>query len=138
MLKGFTLLYVEDDPETVASLADILEVSVKERNKIIKDLISITKKDSDQIELLRLTLGNIINGSDNIPIEDKVLLLCKDLIDSEGDTCTKKMLEDKLIDNKIPARYIRDLGGVKIIKKKVAEKYKNLDPEIIQENETSM
>ena len=29
MLKDFTLLYVEDDPETVESLADILEVSVK-------------------------------------------------------------------------------------------------------------
>lgn len=95
---------------------DGIDLSIKERQKIIKDLTSLTKKDSDQLMNLRQMLDNIINNTEQIPIKDRLINFYLDLKKTHGDKITKSMLETKCLENKIPARVVREAGGIKAIK----------------------
>lgn len=95
---------------------ELLDESTKERQKIIRDLTSITKKDIDQIMLLHNMLNNILNNTEQISIENKLINYYIEL--SKNCTCrvTKSMLETKCLQNKIPSRHVRLMGGIKTIK----------------------
>ncbi len=95
---------------------DSIEGSIKERTKIIKDLTTLTKKDTDQIMTLRQMLDNVLNDTDQISIKDRVIQYYRDLVKTNGQKITKTMLETRCLENKIPARHVRDLGGIKAIK----------------------
>ena len=103
-----------------------IEDSVKERTKIIKNLLSISKRDGENAQVLRQTLQNIINDTEKIPLEDRVTNYCWELIVQNGKDSTKVtkgMLEARLLENKIPARWVREMGGIKIIRKLAEEKF---------------
>jgi hypothetical protein len=103
---------------------DSIEESIKERTKIIKDLANLTKKDTDQIMTLRHMLDNILNDTDQISIKDRVIQYYCDLMKTNGQKITKSMLETRCLENKIPARHVRELGGIKAIRLLALEKMK--------------
>ena len=103
---------------------DGIEESIKERTKIIKDLTSITKKDSEQAMNLRQMLNNIINNTEQIPIKDRLINFYLDLKKIHGDKVSKNHLEVKCLENKVPARVVREAGGIKAIRAIALEKLK--------------
>ena len=115
-----------------------MEDSIKERNKQMRDMSSLIKKDSEQIEIIRQMLENLLNNSDQMPMKDRIIKLCSELVKQHGETkVSKVMLENKCIDNKIPARFVRDFGGIKIIKKLAIEKKEDSLDESLNESENS-
>jgi hypothetical protein len=112
---------------------DCIEESIKERHKIIKDLATITKKDTEQAMSLRQMLENILNNTEQVPIKDRVVNLYTDLVRTNGQKITKVMLENKCLENKIPCRNVRELGGIKAIRLMALEKMKITDQESDQE-----
>ncbi len=110
--------------------------TIKERIKIIKDLTSLTKKDTDQIQNLRHMLDNILNDTDQISIKDRLINYYSDLKKIHGDKVTKSMLETKCLENKIPARVVREAGGIKAIRAMVLDQSKNID-DFDQESESN-
>lgn len=95
-----------------------MESSIKERNKQVRDINALIKKDSDYLSQMRDILENILSNGDHVPIRERVLGYCAELISEFGETkVTKTMLENKCLVNKIPARYVREIGGIKAIKK---------------------
>lgn len=111
---------------------DGFEESIKERQKMIKDMTSLVKKDSDQIMNLRHALDNIINNTEQIPIRERLINFYIDLKKIHGDKVTKSMLENKCLENKLPGRVVRESGGIKAIRQMVLEKNKSLGNEEIQ------
>jgi hypothetical protein len=106
---------------------DSIEESIKERTKIIKDLTTLTKKDTEQIMTLRQMLDNVLNDTDQISIKDRVINYYVDLTKSNGQKITKSMLETRCLENKIPARHVREMGGIKAIRTLALEKMKLSD-----------
>jgi hypothetical protein len=103
---------------------DAIDESIKERQKIIKDLNNLCKKDSEQSMLMRQMLDNILNNTEQIPIKDRIVNFYIDLMRTSGQKITKSMLETKCLENKIPARHVREIGGIKIIRQMALEKSK--------------
>ncbi len=103
---------------------DGLDDSIKERTKIIKDLNSLTKKDTDQLLTLRQMLDNILNDTDQISIKDRLINFYLDLKKLHGDKVTKVLLETRCLENKIPARVVREAGGIKAIRALALERTK--------------
>ena len=108
---------------------DGIEESIKERQKIIKDMTSLVKKDSEQILNLKHMLDNILNNTEQVSIKDRVIGFYTDLVKINGQRITKSMLETKCLENKIPARYVRTIGGIKTIKE-LALKQSKADVEL--------
>ena len=104
---------------------DNIEESIKERQRIIKDLTNLSKKDSEHMMSMKQMLDNILNNTEQIPIRDRVINFYCELIKSHGQKITKSMLETKCLENKIPARYVRELGGIKAIRSMALEKMKS-------------
>ncbi len=101
-----------------------IEDSIKERNKHVKDMISLIKKDEEHIDGLKELLNNTLSNGNNVckTNRDKILSLCKGLIVVHGENhITKIVLESLCADNNIPPRIIRDLGGIKAIKQILSE-----------------
>ena len=95
-----------------------MEESVKERTKQIRDMNHLIKKDSDQLMTLRQMLENILSNTEQLPLKDRIVKLCSELITQHGENkVTKVMLENKCLEQKIPARFVREYGGIKILKK---------------------
>lgn len=100
---------------------DSFDESIKERQRIIRDLTNQCKKDSDQAMSMRLMLDNILNNTEQIPIKDKVINFYIDLMKTKQKV-TKSMLEAKCLENKIPCRHVREIGGIKLIREMALEK----------------
>jgi len=114
-----------------------MELSIKERNRHIREMSLLVKNDTEQLMNLKLMLENILNSSNQLPIKDRVLNHCMELINLHGESNVSKiMLEKKCVDNKIPARYVREFGGIKVIKRLALEKL-NLPSEITETSEVS-
>ena len=118
---------------------DSIDESIKERTKIIKDFMNLTKKDSEQIMTLRQLLDNVLNNTEQIPIKDRLINFYLDLKKTHGDKVTKVLLETRCLENKIPARVVREIGGIKVIKSLALEKIKESSDqsEIEEESEIS-
>jgi len=100
-----------------------MEESIKERNKQIKDANNLIKKDSEQLMTLKQMLDNILTNSDQVPIKERVINFCSELITLHGEQKVSKiMLETKCLEHKIPGRWVRESGGIKIIKQLALEK----------------
>ncbi len=116
-----------------------MEDSIKERTKLIKSLMSLVKRDTDEAIKLRNSLENIVNDTDQIPLKDRVINLCWDLIlknNKNANKVTKGSLEQHLLQNKIPAMHVRNMGGIKVIKNLAIEKFKeNTDEQTELTNE---
>jgi len=94
-----------------------MEESVKEHNKLIREMTQLIKKDSDQIMTLKQMLENILSNTDQLPMKERVINYCSELITENGEAkVTKVMLENKLLEHKIPCRWVREFGGIKILK----------------------
>lgn len=102
-----------------------LENSIKDRHRIIKELLAITNKDASHLVNIRNLLNKMITGSGNINIEERVIGFYCDLYYETGSRITKTMLEARCIENNIPARQVRDLGGIKTIREKALIILKN-------------
>jgi hypothetical protein len=98
---------------------DFLEDSLKQRQKLIKDMTSLVKKDSEQLVNLKEILNNIINDTDQISAKDRLIKFYIEL--SKNGKVNKNMLEIKCLENKIPARVVREAGGIKVIKRMALE-----------------
>lgn len=108
---------------------DGIEESIKERQKMVKDMSSLIKKDSEQIITLKHMLDNILNNTEQVPIRDRVIEFYCDLIKTNGQKITKSMLETKCLENKVPAIHVRLLGGIKAIKDMALEKIRSNENE---------
>jgi len=94
-----------------------VEDSMKERTRHIKESAALLKKDEDHIIGLKQLLTNILSDDGDKTNKDKLVTLCKGLILVHGEKyVTKEMLESVCVDNNIPQRNIRDIGGLKVIK----------------------
>jgi len=113
-----------------------IEVSIKERQKIIKDLTLQTKKDLDQIQDLKQMLDNVLNDTDHVSTSDKLVNFYIELMKIHGDKITKSMLETKCLENKVPARVVREAGGIKAIKQMVLDKKELLSKESEESEES--
>jgi hypothetical protein len=114
-----------------------IQNSIKERQKIVKDSVQIIKKDIEQVTNLKDLLDSIINNTEEVPMKDKIINFYNELYKVHGNKTTKQMLETKCLENNIPARNIRSLGGIKEIKK-LANSLIDINEEINEEiNDTS-
>lgn len=94
-----------------------MEESIKDRQKIIKDLNILTIKDTEQLLTLKHMLDDVLNNTDQLTIKDKIIKYYIDIMKTnKNQKITKHMLETKCLENKIPARHVRLLGGIKAIK----------------------
>jgi hypothetical protein len=58
-------------------------------------------------------------------MKDRVVGYCWELIvQNGGDKVSKGMLEQRLLENKIAARYVREFGGIKALRKMAEDKFK--------------
>lgn len=104
---------------------DSMEESIKEREKTVRDMTSLIRKDSDHITTMKLMLDNMLNNTEQVSIKDRIITFYMELSTS-GKKITKAMLEGKCTENKIPARWIRSLGGIKAIKEAANRKIKGI------------
>jgi hypothetical protein len=99
------------------------EESLKDQHTILKKFEALYKKHKDRITNMKNTMNNIINNTSRIPYKDRIIEQCIILIEKNGVTkVTKVKLEEICLENNIPAMYIRELGGIKEIKRICLEK----------------
>lgn len=112
---------------------DLIEKSIRDRTRIIKDLQTLTKNDTEQVTKLRNMIKNIVlDETCQNSISDKVVDYYCELIQSGVKKITKNILETKCLENNIPARHVREMGGIKAIKTLAFKKMKLIsgpDPE---------
>lgn len=126
--------------DTFMKSIESMEDSIKEYSRISRSMNELIKKDTETIGNIRLCIENMLNDSDQIPIKDRVINICAELItEHTEDRVTKLLLEKKCTEKNIPARWVRDLGGIKEIKKLVADRKEfPLDKKLnVPKNETS-
>lgn len=101
---------------------DLIEASLKTRNKLIKDLVLLTKKDTDQLVALRQLLDEMIGNTERRSIKERVVDYYLELAKTNHSVVTKAMLESKCLEHRIPARWCRELGGIKAIRQMALER----------------
>lgn len=104
---------------------DSLENSIEQRSRCIRDLSNMCKSDLETIKILRSTLTSITSGTPEMSVKDKLLTIYSELVSRYGNKVTKKQLEDGCLNSGIPARSVRDYGGLNKIKQLYLSEVKN-------------
>jgi hypothetical protein len=102
---------------------ETMDDSIKERNRNIRETLVLIKKDQEHIDNLKQMLTNIVPVGSGKSNKDKLLTLCHNLVVAHGENyINKNILESTCVENNIPPRLIRDIGGVKYIKQMINDK----------------
>ncbi len=109
----------DSNEENILETIERLEYGIKQKEISINELIKSIKSDKECIELLRRRPNKIklVKKSNE---KDMLISHCKNLLKLGGDI-NKHTVEEICKTNEIPIRLIRDIGGIKTLRKMILE-----------------